>query len=176
MKTGLMAALAAALTMGGAGVAAAQEVDWNSEANREWWNGVTGAEIRELAAEAGGVFVDLPDTDTVRAGRIDWPDLKGVTVREFDCPTPERPMEERNCGSMLLSVAVDEPDDVEQWWLTNQGWLAFGRVDDAPALYRMEHHAFGTTRGHVLANLMLFRVRAVTEIARIAELQDESGW
>ena len=50
------------------------------------------------------------------------------------------------------------------------------RVDDGPALYRMEHHAFGTTRGHVLANLMLFRARAVTEIARIDELRDESGW
>lgn len=174
MKISCMAMVAATLSMM-AGPAAAQEVDWNSELNRTWWNGVTGAEIRELAVEAGGTWTDLPDTDGVRAGRIDWPDLKYVKVREFDCPTPERPMEERNCGSMLLSIAVDEPDDVEAWWLKNEGWLAYGRVDDGPALYRMEHHAFGTTRGHVLANLMLFRVRATTEIERIREMNG-SGW
>lgn len=174
MKNSLMAVIASTLAMA-AGGAAAQDVDWGSEQNRTWWNGVTGAEIRELAAEAGGVWTDLPDTEEVRVGRIDWPDLAGVMVREVDCPTPERPMEERNCGTMLLSIAVDEPDDVEAWWLNNEGWLAFGRVDDGPALYRLEHHAFGTTRGHVLANLMLFRVRAVTEIDRIEELSG-SGW
>src|SRR5690606_28304096 len=135
---------------GGAGAAAAQEIDWNSEANRTWWNGVTGAEIRELVAESGRVFVDLPDTDTVRVGRIDWPDVGSVMIREYHCPAPERPMEERNCGAMLLSVAVDEPADVEDWWLATDGWLAFGRVDNAPALYRIDHHGLGTTRGHVL--------------------------
>ena len=77
--------------------AAAQTVDWGSESNRTWWNGVTGAEIRELAAEAGGVWTDVPDGEDYRAGRIDWPGLAGVVVREMDCPTPERPMEERPC-------------------------------------------------------------------------------
>lgn len=155
--------------------AAAQTVDWGSENNRTWWNGVTGAEIQELAAEAGGVWTDIPDGEDYRAGRIDWPGLPGVLVREMDCPTPERPMEERNCGTMLLSLAVEEPDDVESWWLSNEGWLAFGRVDNVPALYRIEHHGFGTTRGHVLSTLMLFRARAVSEIARIDELNN-SGW
>lgn len=174
MKIRLMAVIATTLSMA-AGAAAAQQVDWGSEPNRTWWNGVTGSEIRELAAEAGGVWTDLPDMEAVRIGRIDWPDLVGVMVREVDCPTPERPMEERNCGTMLLSIAVDEPDDVEAWWLNNDGWLAYGRVDDRPALYRLEHHAFGTTRGHVLANLMLFRARAITEIDRIDEISG-SGW
>ena len=174
MRIRPMAVIAATLSLA-AGAASAQEIDWGSEQNRTWWNGVTGAEIRELAAEAGGVWTDLPDLEDVRVSRIDWPDLKNVMVREVDCPTPERPMEERNCGTMLLSIAVDEPDDVETWWLNNEGWLAFGRVDDGPALYRLEHHAFGTTRGHVLANLMLFRARAVTEIDRIEELSG-SGW
>lgn len=174
MKIRLMAVTAAVIALG-CGPVAAQTVDWGSEQNRTWWNGATGAEVRELAAEAGGVWTDLPDMEDVRVGRIDWPDLAGVMVREVDCPTPERPMEERNCGTMLLSIAVDEPDDVETWWLSNDGWLAYGRVDDGPALYRLEHHAFGTTRGHVLANLMLFRARAIAEIDRIDEMSG-SGW
>ena len=174
MRIRPMAVIAATLSLA-AGAASAQEVDWGSEQNRTWWNGVTGAELRELVAEAGGTWSDEPDAEGVRVGRITWPDLYGTTVRETDCPAPERPIEERNCGTMLLSIAVEEPDDVETWWLASDGWLAFGRVDDGPALYRMEHHAFGTTRGHVLANLMLFRARAVTEIDRIEELSG-SGW
>lgn len=174
MRFNLTAATAAlALTM--AGSAAAQTVDWNSEQNRTWWNGVTGAELRELVAEAGGVWSDEPDLDGVRIGRITWPDLHGTIVRETDCPEPERPIEERNCGTMLLSVAVDEPADIEAWWLDNGGWLAYGRVGDQPALYRMEHSAFGATRGHVLSTLMLFRSRAVQEFDRIEALGD-SGW
>ena len=167
---GLVAAAALAL----AAPAAAQTVDWNSESNRTWWNGVTGAEMQQLAVEAGGVWTDLADADQVRISRIDWPDLPGVMVREVDCPTPERPMPERNCGTVLLSLAVDAPADIEAWWLSNEGWLAYGRVDNAPALYRLEHHAFGTTRGHVLSSLMLFRVRAVAELARINDMQ--GGW
>ena len=64
--------------------AAAQEPDWNSETNRTWWNGVTGAELRELVAEAGGTWSDEPDAEGVRVGRITWPDLYGTTVRETD--------------------------------------------------------------------------------------------
>lgn len=174
MKISLMASIAAVFALV-AGSAVAQDINWGSEQNRTWWNGVTGAEIRELAMEAGGVWTDLPDLEEVRVSRIDWPNLKNVMVREVDCPTPERPMAERNCGTMLLSIAVDQPDDVEGWWLENEGWLAFGRVDDGPALFRLEHHVFGTTRGHVLANLMLFRARAVTEIDRINGMRG-SGW
>ena len=176
MRFNLVAA-AAALALAGAGSASAQTVDWNSEQNRTWWNGVTGAELRELVAEAGGTWVDASDLDGVRISRIEWPDLYGTTVREFDCPAPERPLEERNCGSMLLSIAVDAPEDIEPWWLDNGGWLAFGRVADEPALYRLEHHAFGTTRGHVLSTLMLFRSRAVQEFDRMEALRDaEDGW
>jgi hypothetical protein len=167
--------LAAAAVLALAAPAAAQTVDWNSESNRTWWNGVTGAEIQELAVEAGGVWTDLPDAEEIRVSRIDWPDLPGVIVREVDCPTPERAMELRNCATMLLSLAVEEPGDIGAWWLQNGGWLAYGRVDDAPALYRLEHHAFGTTRGHVLSTLMLFRVRAVEETGRMATMQG-SGW
>ena len=154
---------------------AAQEPDWGSEQNRTWWNGVTGAELQELTAEAGGVWADLPDVGGVRVSRIDWPDLPGVVVRESGCPAPERPMPERNCGSMLLSIGVDQPADIEAWWLGDDGWLAFGRVDGKPALYRLEHSALGTTRGHVLSTLMLFRDRAVKEIDRI-EASGSSGW
>jgi len=155
--------------------AAAQQPDWGSELNRTWWNGVTGAELRELTTEAGGVWIDLPDDEDVRASRIDWPDLPGVMVREMGCPAPERPMAERNCGSMLMWVDVDQPADIEAWWLGDEGWLAFGRVDGKPALYRLEHSALGTTRGHVLSTLMLFRDRAVKEIDRIEESRS-SGW
>jgi hypothetical protein len=159
--------------------AAAQEPDWYSEQNRTWWNGVTQAELQELVAEAGGTWTDVPDTDAIRYSRIDWPDLPGVMVREGHCPVPEsepeQPMPERNCGVMVLSVAVGQPADIEAWWLGSDGWLAFGRVDGAPALYRLEHSAFGTTRGHVLSTLMLFRHRAVGEIDRIAQA-DNSGW
>ena len=155
--------------------AAAQEPDWNSETNRTWWNGVTGAELRELVAEAGGTWSDEPDAEGVRVGRIGWPDLYGTIVRETDCPAPERPIEERNCGTMLLSIEVDEPPQIEAWWMDNGGWLAYGRVNAKPALYRIEHSAFGTTRGHVLSTLMLFRTRAVEEFDRIEALR-ESGW
>ena len=155
--------------------AAAQQPDWNSETNRTWWNGVTGAELRELVAEAGGTWSDEPDAEGVRVGRIGWPDLYGTTVRETDCPAPERPIEERNCGTMLLSIEVDEPPQIEAWWMDNGGWLAYGRVNAKPALYRIEHSAFGTTRGHVLSTLMLFRTRAVEEFDRIEALR-ESGW
>ena len=174
MKISLMAAITTALAMS-AGAAAAQEVDWNSEQNRTWWNGVTGAELRELVAEAGGTWSDEPDIEGVRVGRISWPDLYGTMVRETDCPAPERPIEDRNCGTMLLSVAVDEPPDIEAWWLDNGGWLAYGRVGDEPALYRLEHSGFGTTRGHVLSTLMLFRARAVQEFDRMKALEG-SGW
>ena len=171
-------ALAAAVALAGFGTpVGAQEVAWGSEQNRTWWNGVTGAELRELVAEAGGTWVDAPDRDDVRISTIEWPDLYGTTVREFDCPSPERPLEERNCGSMLLSIAVDAPEDIEPWWLDNGGWLAFGRVANEPALFRLEHHAFGTTRGHVLSTLMLFRSRAVQEFDRMEALRDaEDGW
>ena len=174
MKISLMAAITTALAMS-AGAAAAQEVDWNSEQNRTWWNGVTGAELRELVAEAGGTWSDEPDIEGVRVGRISWPDLYGTMVRETDCPAPERPIEDRHCGTMLLSVAVDEPEDIESWWLDNGGWLAYGRVGDEPALYRLEHSGFGTTRGHVLSTLMLFRARAVQEFDRMKALEG-SGW
>ena len=174
MKISLMAAITTALAMS-AGAAAAQEVDWNSEQNRTWWNGVTGAELRELVAEAGGTWSDEPDIEGVRVGRISWPDLYATMVRETDCPAPERPIEDRNCGTMLLSVAVDEPEDIESWWLDNGGWLAYGRVGDEPALYRLEHSGFGTTRGHVLSTLMLFRARAVQEFDRMKALEG-SGW
>jgi hypothetical protein len=174
MRISLMASVAAVVALC-AGPVAAQTVDWRSELNRTWWNGVTGAEIRELVAEAGGVWSDEPDEEGIRVGRITWPDLYGTIVRETDCPTPERPIEERNCGTMLLSVAVDEPEDIENWWLDNGGWLAYGRVGGEPALYRLEHSGFGTTRGHVLSTLMLFRARAVQEFDRIEAL-DSSGW
>jgi hypothetical protein len=158
-----------------AGAANAQSIDWGSETNRTWWNGVNQAELRELVAEAGGTWIDLPDGEDLRESRIDWPDLKDVNVREINCPRPERPMEARNCQTMMLAVAVDEPDDLEAWWLDNDVFLAFGRVDDGPVLYRVEQHAYGTTRGHVLANLMLFRRGAVREIDRIAAMKG-SGW
>lgn len=173
-----LSGLLAAAVVSIAAPAAAQEIDWGSEANRTFWNGVTGDELRELVAEAGGTWVDAPGRDGVRISTIEWPDLYGTTVREFDCPSPERPIEERNCASMLLSVAVDPPEDIEPWWLDNGGWLAFGRVADRPALYRLEHHGFGTTRGHVLSTLMLFRVRAVQEFDRMEMLRDQEdeGW
>jgi len=159
--------------------AAAQEPDWYNEQNRTWWNGVTQAELQELVAEAGGTWTDLPDTVALRHSRIDWPDLPDVMVREGSCPAPttepERAMPDRNCGAMILFVAVNQPADMEAWWFGSDGWLAFGRVDGVPALYRMEHSTFGTTRGHVLSMLMLFRHRAVVEIDRI-DTADDSGW
>jgi hypothetical protein len=175
MALGHLRLIAAVAFAALAAPAAAQEIDWGSEANRVWWNGVTGAEIQELVTEAGGVWVDLPDTEEVRASRIDWPDLPEVMVREVACPAPERPMPERNCGTMLLSVSVTQPLDVEAWWLNSNGWVAFGRVDNGPALYRLEHSGYGTTRGHVLSSLMLFRAHAVTEIGRI-QAGNAGGW
>lgn len=169
MKIRLMALAVATCFAISAGAAAAQEIDWGSEKNRTWWNGVTQAELRELVAEAGGTWIDQPDEEDLRESRIDWPDLKGVRVREGDCPAPERPMAVRNCAGMLLYIPVERPDDIESWWVEDDGWLAFGAVDAAPALYRLEHHAYGTTRGRVLATLMLFRVAAKREIARMRD-------
>jgi hypothetical protein len=170
-------ALCALALMAAPASAAAQEPDWNSEQNRTWWNGVTEAELRELTAEAGGTWTDLPDAGTLRHSRIDWPGLPAVMVSEGNCPAsePERPMPERNCGNMILSVAVDQPADIEAWWHGSDGWLAFGRAHGVPALYRIEHSAFGTTRGRVLSTLMLFRNRAVEEIGRMPRA-DDSGW
>ncbi|GAA0867866.1 hypothetical protein GCM10009116_02340 [Brevundimonas basaltis] len=169
MKFNLTAAFAAVCLALASAPAAAQEIDWGSETNRTWWNGVTEAELRELVAEAGGVWTDLPDEEDLRESRIDWPDLRDVRVREGSCPAPERPMAARNCAAMLVYVRVDYPNDIESWWLSDDGWLAFGTVDAEPALYRLEHHGYGTTRGHVLANLMMFRVAARTEIARLKD-------
>lgn len=171
MKSGINIALAA-LALAFATPAAAQTVDWGSEANRTWWNGITQAELQELVAEAGGTWADAEDDGDLRQSQIDWPDLQDVMVREGDCPTPERPMPERNCATMLLAVSAPTPEDIEAWWLDNEGWLAFGGVDAEPALYRLERHGFGTTRGRVLATLMLFRATAVREIQALGG----SGW
>jgi len=162
-----LAAVALVAFSVGASPAAAQSMEWGSETNRTWWNGVTEAELRELVAEAGGTWLDLPDTDTLRESRIDWPDLKGVRVREGACPRPERAMAERNCGITLLYLPIEYPADIESWWLDNDGWLAFGGVDSAAALYRLENHAYGTTRGRVLSMLVMFHTIGLRETARM---------
>jgi len=168
MRFNLLAATAA-LVLALPGAVAAQEVDWGSDVNRAWWDGVTGAELRELVTEAEGTWFDEEDCGDVRVSRIEWPDLPGVYVRETNCPLPERPMDERNCGAMLLYVEV-APLNYADWAVENGGWLNLGVIDSEVALYRTELHSFGTTRGHVLATLMLFRAHAIEEKERIREL------
>ena len=162
-------AATAALVLALPGAVAAQEVDWGSDVNRAWWDGVTGAELRELVTEAEGTWFDEEDCGDVRVSRIEWPDLPGVYVRETNCPLPERPMDERNCGAMLLYVEV-APLNYADWAVENGGWLNLGVIDSEVALYRTELHSFGTTRGHVLATLMLFRAQAIAEKERIQQL------
>ena len=162
----------AAVALALASPAAAQAVDWGSEANKVWWNGVTQAELQELVIESGGTWTDIDDEGGLRQSRLDWPDLQDGGVREGEGPSPEKPRAERSCAAMLLYVAAPTPQDIDSWWLGNGGWLAFGGVDGERALYRLERHGFGTTRGRVLATLMLFRVSAVREIQSLGG----SGW
>lgn len=155
--------VAALTSLGVAGPLAAQEIDWGSEKNNEVWIGVTQPELRELAAEAGGVWTDLPDDRQFRISSIDWPGLPPVMVREFHCEASQNAPGEQSCGAMMLSVDFDQPADLEAWWLEKDRWLAFGRVNSRPALYRVEFSRLGTTRGHILSTLVLFRSRALDE-------------
>ena len=159
-----LALVAAFASLAVAGPVAAQEIDWGSEQNSEVWIGVTQPELRELAGEAGGVWTDVPDDRQFRFSRIDWPGLPPVMVREFHCEASRNAPGEQSCGAMMLSVDFDQPADLEAWWLEKDRWLAFGRVASRPALYRVEFSRLGTTRGHILSTLVLFRTRALDEI------------
>jgi hypothetical protein len=155
--------------------AAAQDPEWSSDQNQTWWNGVTQAELQELVAEAGGAWTDLPDQDGVRISKVDWPDIVDVEIREMDCPSPERPMPERNCRTLQMSVVVDQPADLHEWWAGQNGWLTYTELSGTSILFRIERHGFGTSRGHVLSDLMLFRLVAIFEMDRI-EVSRSSGW
>ena len=155
--------------------AGAQEPEWGSEQNRVWWNGVTQAELQEIVAEAGGTWVDQPDRDGFRISRVDWPDLANVMIQESDCPASERPMPERNCGTMELAVIVEispggEATQSIEWAQGQNRWLTYTESWGVPRLHRTEHHLFGTSRGHVISDLMIFRVFASREIARLKAL------
>jgi hypothetical protein len=176
IKPAFFAALA---VFGLAAPALAQDPEWGSEQNKEWWNGITEAELREIVAEAGGTWTDEADRDGVRLSRVDWPDLANVMIQESNCPQPEEPMPERNCGTLELAVivgirtGVKDPQGIE-WAQGQNSWLTYSESWGVPRLRRLEHHLFGTTRGHVISDLMLFRLFATQEIARLEALVGES--
>lgn len=173
-----VAVIAALAGLGGAGAVAAQDPDWTSEQNKVFWNGVTEAELRELVAEAGGTWTDRPDRDGVRHSHVNWPDLANVMIEESRCSGDDLAMPEKNCGTLELYVHAGVPTnwvDAEgvDWEAGHNRWLGYSESFAVARVYRIEHHQFGTTRGHVLADLMMFRAFAVREIAWIKTLARE---
>ncbi|NBB52370.1 hypothetical protein GVN24_29225 [Rhizobium sp. CRIBSB] len=163
-----------------AGNAAAQTVDLTSTANRVWWNGVTPQELQELATEAGATFSDLPDEADIVVSQITFPGLAfPVTFRQGDCLPLERPLATRNCGAMVMMITdIEAPSDVELYRSVESAWLTTSFTDGVGTMHRYEIFKYGTTRGYVLAAMLLFRGDAIANLDLMDEIdaEYEDGW
>lgn len=164
-----------------AGNAAAQTVDFTSTANRTWWNGVTPQELQELATEAGATFSDLPDEADIVVSQITFPGLAfPVTFRQGECLPLERPLATRNCGAMVMVIEdIEAPSDVELYRAVESGWLTTTFKDGVALMHRYEIFKYGTTRGYVLAAMLLFRVEAISNLELMNEIDaeyEDYGW
>jgi len=161
-----------------AGAVSAQDINFGSEANRVWWNGMTPNELRELAAEAGATYSGVSDTaNAALVSRLEWPDIGSVQAWQGNCnwetgaPPPHATPPELNPRHR-----TDPSSDMELFRVHAPLWLASTVGDDGKLrLYRYENYAFGTTRGRILGELMSFReyIRQANDL--IDEI-DDSGW
>lgn len=172
----ILSALTAALTLG-AGAAAAQDIDFGSEANRVWWNGVTPNELQELAVEAGATYTSVSDNGTAVISRLEWPDVGVVQAWQGSCNwVGGVAARDDNCTELILLHETTPPSDVELFRANAPLWLASVVGDDGQfRLYRYEAYAYGTSRGRVLAELLLFKGHLGTALDLIEEI-DDSGW
>ena len=172
----IFSGLAAVLALG-AGAASAQDIDFGSEQNRVWWNGVTPNELQELAVEAGATYTSVEDNGTVVISRLEWPDVGAVQAWQGSCNwTNGVAARDDNCTELILIHETTPPSDVETFRANAPLWLASTVGDDGVfRLYRYDVYAYGTARGRVLADLLLFKVHLATALDLIEQM-DGSGW
>lgn len=173
----ILSAVAAALALG-AGAASAQEIDFASEANRVWWNGVTPNELQELAVEAGATYTMVSDTGQVVISQLEWPDFGVVQAWQGSCNwTDGVAGRDDNCTELILIHETTPPSDMEMFRTNAPLWLASSNGDDGRLrLFRYEVYAYGTSRGRVLAELLLFRVHVTSALEVIDQIGPGSGW
>ncbi|MES2834353.1 MAG: hypothetical protein V4707_06585 [Pseudomonadota bacterium] len=179
MPRHILSAVAAAVLVLGAGAASAQTIDFGSEANRVWWNGVTPQELEELTIEAGGTFTDMPDEAEVVISRLAFPGLDfPVFVHQGDCLAPaEEPLATRNCGTMAMMIeGIEPPADVDLYRQYESAWVTTAFSDTTGRMHRVEIFKYGTTRGAVLAALLMFAGDARGNLILMNEIDDLSGW
>ncbi|WP_339915370.1 hypothetical protein [uncultured Brevundimonas sp.] len=172
MKFTRLSASAIAFVWLAAGAANAQTIDWRSDTNRTFWNGITMGELRELAGEAGAQFIDLPDSGRELKAQLVWPDLKPVIVTLADCNGVAGASP--NCGELRLHISdLKAPTDYEAYNLVSSSWTSTAISSGKAAIYRSEILTYGTTRGHVLGSLMLFRREAIAELVLLDQFTDD---
>ena len=172
----MLSAVAAALALA-AGAASAQDIDFASEQNRVWWNGVTPNELQELAVEAGATYTSVEDNGTVVISRLEWPDVGAVQAWQGSCNwTNGAAARDDNCTELILIHETTSPSDVEAFRGSSPLWLSSTVGDDGVfRIYRYDVYAYGTTRGRVLADLLLFKAHLTTALDLIEQI-DDSGW
>lgn len=155
----ILSAVVAATLVLAAGAVSAQQIDFGSEANRVWWNGVTPNELQELAVEAGATYTSVSDDGTVVISRLEWPDIGAVQAWQGTCSwTNGVAGRDDNCAELVLIHETSPPADIELFRDNAPLWLASTVGDDGKfRLFRYDTYAFGTTRGRVLADLLLFQ-------------------
>lgn len=173
----ILSAVAAAAVVLGAGAASAQDIDFGSEANRVWWNGVTPNELQELAIEAGATYSSVSDNGSVVVSRLVWPDIGAVQAWQGTCTWVDGAVvRDDNCTELILIHETTPPSNVAAFQASAPLWLASVQGDDGMfRLFRYEAYAYGTTRGRVLAELMLFKTYVATALDQIEQM-DDSGW
>lgn len=173
----ILSAVAAAVLMLGAGATSAQQIDFGSEANRVWWNGVTPNELQELAVEAGATYTSVSDDGAVVISRLEWPDIGAVQAWQGTCTWTNGVADrDDNCTELILIHETTPPSDIELFRGNAPLWLTSTLGDDGQfRLFRYDTYAFGTTRGRVLAELLLFQ-RYVSQALDLVEEIDDSGW
>lgn len=175
----ILAAATAAVLALAAGAASAQDVDFGSEANRVWWNGMTPNELQELAAEAGATYSGVSDTaNAALVSRLEWPDIGSVQAWQGNCNWENgAAARDDNCTELILIYETDPSSDMELFRAHAPLWLAATVGDDGKLrLYRYENYAFGTTRGRILGELMSFREYIRQALDLLDEIDEYEGW
>lgn len=172
MRRHILSAVAAAVLALGAGAAAAQEIDFGSEQNRVWWNGVTPNELQELAIEAGATYTSVSDNGQIVVSQLEWPDVGVVSALQGSCNWVNGVVvRDDNCTELLLVVETSAPSDMELLRSNLTVWLTPTLGESGQLrLHRYEIHAYGTTRGRVLAELLLFRQHLTSALDLIDQI------
>lgn len=173
----ILSAIAAAALALGAGAASAQEIDFGSELNRTWWNGVTPNELQELAAEAGATYTSVSDNGTLVISQLEWPDIGVVQAWQGSCNWVDGvAARDDNCTELILLYVTAPPSDMQAFRDALGVWLIPTLNDQGQlALYRYDIYSYGTSRGRVLADLLLFRQFTAAAIAQRDQI-GTTGW